>query len=538
MSVKYIFVTGGVVSGLGKGITAASLGRLLKARGLHVTIQKFDPYINVDPGTMSPYQHGEVFVTDDGAETDLDLGHYERFIDENLSKNSNVTAGKIYWSILSKERKGDFLGGTVQVIPHVTNEIKERIYRVGKSDSTDVVITEIGGTVGDIESLPFLEAIRQVATDVGRENVMYIHVTLVPYLGKSGELKTKPTQHSVKELRSIGIQPDVIVCRTEKRLSKEMKDKIGLFCNIPGESVIQNLDAEVLYEVPLMLEEEGLANIVCKRLNLQCQEPEMSEWCQIVNKQKNLSKSVTIALVGKYVELHDAYLSVVESLNHGGIANDADVDVKWINSENVTEENIEGILKGVNGILVPGGFGDRGIEGKILAAKYARENNIPYFGICLGMQMAVVEFARNVAEMENANSSEFDTETKYPVIDIMPDQKDLDDKGGTMRLGIYPCKVMEGSKIFDIYQDKLIYERHRHRYEFNNEYRDILTSKGLVISGVSPSEKLVEIIELKDHPWFIGVQFHPEFKSRPNRPHPLFKDFIRAAVENKESNGK
>ena len=538
MSVKYIFVTGGVVSGRGKGITAASLGRLLKARGLHVTIQKFDPYINVDPGTMSPYQHGEVFVTDDGAETDLDLGHYERFIDENLSKNSNVTAGKIYWSILSKERKGDFLGGTVQVIPHVTNEIKERIYRVGKSDSTDVVIIEIGCTVRDIESLPFLEAIRQVARDVGRENVMYIHVTLVPYLGKSGELKTKPTQHSVKELRSIGIQPDVIVCRTEKRLSKEMKDKIGLFCNIPGESVIQNLDAEVLYEVPLMLEEEGLANIVCKRLNLQCQEPDMSEWCQIVNKQKNLSKSVTIALVGKYVELHDAYLSVVESLNHGGIANDADVDVKWINSENVTEENIEGILKGVNGILVPGGFGDRGIEGKILAAKYARENNIPYFGICLGMQMAVVEFARNVAEMENANSSEFDTETKYPVIDIMPDQKDLDDKGGTMRLGIYPCKVMEGSKIFDIYQDKLIYERHRHRYEFNNEYRDILTSKGLVISGVSPSEKLVEIIELKDHPWFIGVQFHPEFKSRPNRPHPLFKDFIRAAVENKESNGK
>ncbi|NLP13410.1 MAG: CTP synthase [Clostridium sp.] len=537
MSVKYIFVTGGVVSGLGKGITAASLGRLLKARGLHVTIQKFDPYINIDPGTMSPYQHGEVFVTDDGAETDLDLGHYERFIDENLNKNSNVTAGKIYWSILSKERRGDFLGGTVQVIPHVTNEIKERIYRVGKSNSTDVVITEIGGTVGDIEGLPFLEAIRQVATDVGRENVMYIHVTLVPYLGKSGELKTKPTQHSAKELRSIGIQPDVIVCRTEKILSKELKDKIGLFCNIPSESVIQNLDAQALYEVPLMLEEEGLAAIVCKRLNLQCEEPDMSEWCQIVNKQKNLSKTVTIALVGKYVELHDAYLSVVEALNHGGIANDTEVKIKWINSENLNEENAKDTFSGVSGILVPGGFGDRGIEGKILAAKFARENKIPYFGICLGMQMAVVEFARNVVEMDGANSSEFDAQTQYPVIDIMPDQKELDDKGGTMRLGLYPCKVMEGSKIFEIYQDKLIYERHRHRYEFNNEYRDILASKGLAISGMSPSEKLVEIVELKNHPWFIGVQFHPEFKSRPNRPHPLFRDFIRAAVENKETGG-
>ena len=537
MSVKYIFVTGGVVSGLGKGITAASLGRLLKARGLHVTIQKFDPYINIDPGTMSPYQHGEVFVTDDGAETDLDLGHYERFIDENLNKNSNVTAGKIYWSILSKERRGDFLGGTVQVIPHVTNEIKERIYRVGKSNSTDVVITEIGGTVGDIEGLPFLEAIRQVATDVGRENVMYIHVTLVPYLGKSGELKTKPTQHSAKELRSIGIQPDVIVCRTEKILSKELKDKIGLFCNIPSESVIQNLDAQALYEVPLMLEEEGLAAIVCKRLNLQCEEPDMSEWCQIVNKQKNLSKTVTIALVGKYVELHDEYLSVVEALNHGGIATDTEVKINWINSENLNEENAKDTFSGVSGILVPGGFGDRGIEGKILAAKFARENKIPYFGICLGMQMAVVEFARNVVEMDGANSSEFDAQTQYPVIDIMPDQKELDDKGGTMRLGLYPCKVMEGSKIFEIYQDKLIYERHRHRYEFNNEYRDILASKGLAISGMSPSEKLVEIVELKNHPWFIGVQFHPEFKSRPNRPHPLFRDFIRAAVENKETGG-
>ncbi|RXE58912.1 CTP synthase [Acetivibrio mesophilus] len=531
MSVKYIFVTGGVVSGLGKGITAASLGRLLKARGLRVTIQKFDPYINVDPGTMSPYQHGEVFVTDDGAETDLDLGHYERFIDENLNKNSNITTGKIYWSIINKERKGDFLGGTVQVIPHVTNEIKNRIYLVGKNSSTDVVITEIGGTVGDIESLPFLEAIRQVASDVGRENVVYIHVTLVPYLGKSGELKTKPTQHSVKELRSLGIQPDIIVCRTEKRLSKEMKDKIGLFCNIPGEWVIQNLDAETLYEVPLMLEEEGLANIVCKRLSLNCVEPDMTEWCQMVNKQKNLSKSLTIALVGKYVELHDAYLSVVESLNHGGISNDAEINIKWINSEELNEDNFESSLSDVDGILVPGGFGDRGIEGKILAAKYARENKVPYFGICLGMQMAVVEFARNVAGLKMANSSEFDTDSPYPVIDIMPDQKDIDEKGGTMRLGLYPCKIKKDSITYSVYGDELIYERHRHRYEFNNEYRELLVSKGLVFAGLSPSEKLVEIIELKDHPWFIGVQFHPEFKSRPNRPHPLFRDFIRAAVE-------
>lgn len=531
MSVKYIFVTGGVVSGLGKGITAASLGRLLKARGLHVTIQKFDPYINVDPGTMSPYQHGEVFVTDDGAETDLDLGHYERFIDENLSKNNNVTTGKIYWSVISKERKGDFLGGTVQVIPHITNEIKERIYRVGKADHTDVVITEIGGTVGDIESLPFLEAIRQAATELGRENVMYIHVTLVPYLGKSGELKTKPTQHSAKELRSIGIQPDVIVCRTEKQLSKDLKDKISLFCNVPKDSVVQNLDAEVLYEVPLMLEKEGLAQIVCKRLGLTCTEPDLSGWEEMVNKQKNLSHTVNIALVGKYVELHDAYLSVVESLKHGGIANDADVNIKWVNSEHLNEENIKNYLLKADGILVPGGFGDRGIEGKILAAKYARENKVPYFGICLGMQMAVIEYARNVAGLTDAHSSEFDPETKYPVIDLMPDQRDVDEKGGTMRLGLYPCKVNEKSRTYEVYKEELIYERHRHRYEFNNEYRDILTKKGLVISGLSPSERLVEMIELPDHPWYIGVQFHPEFKSRPNRPHALFRDFIKASLE-------
>ncbi len=535
MSVKYIFVTGGVVSGLGKGITAASLGRLLKARGLHVTIQKFDPYINVDPGTMSPYQHGEVFVTEDGAETDLDLGHYERFIDENLNRNSNVTSGKIYWSIINKERKGEFLGGTVQVIPHVTNEIKERIYRVGKSNHTDVVITEIGGTVGDIESLPFLEAIRQVTTDVGRENVMYIHVTLVPYLSKSGELKTKPTQHSVKELRSIGIQPDVIVCRTEKYISKELKDKIGLFCNIPGESVIQNLDSEILYEVPLMLEEEGLAQIVCKRLGLECSEPDLTDWKEMVDRHKNLTETVTIALVGKYVELHDAYISVVEALKHGGIANCADVKIKWINAESLESGNVSEYLKDADGILVPGGFGDRGVEGKILAARYARENKIPFFGICLGMQMAVVEFARNVLGLADAHSFEFNSETEHPVIDLMPEQRDIGEKGGTMRLGAYPCKLAENSLARRIYGCELVYERHRHRYEFNNMYRKDMEAKGMIFSGLSPSEKLVEIVELSDHPWFIGVQFHPEFKSRPNRPHPLFKDFIKVSLEKKKN---
>ncbi len=534
MSAKYIFVTGGVVSGLGKGITAASLGRLLKARGLHVTIQKFDPYINVDPGTMSPYQHGEVFVTDDGAETDLDIGHYERFIDENLNKNSNVTTGKIYWSVINKERKGDFLGGTVQVIPHITNEIKERIYRVGKSDHTDVVITEIGGTVGDIESLPFLEAIRQVTTEIGREHVMYIHVTLVPFLSKSGELKTKPTQHSVKELRSIGIQPDVIVCRTEKQLSKDMKDKIGLFCNMHSDTVIQNIDAEILYEVPLMLEKEGFADTVCKRLGLECSEPDLGEWMDMVEKQKNLKECVTIALVGKYVELHDAYLSIVEALKHGGIANNAEVQIKWINSEQLDMENFNDYLINADGILVPGGFGDRGIEGKILAAQYARLNKVPYFGICLGMQMSVVEFARNVCNMKNAHSSEFSSTTLYPVIDLMPEQKDIDEVGGTMRLGVYPCRMKENTRVYGIYQDELIYERHRHRYEFNNQFRDDMISKGLVLSGLSPSERLVEIIELKDHPWYVGVQYHPEFKSRPNRPHPLFRDFIRAALENQK----
>jgi len=536
MHTKYIFVTGGVVSGIGKGITAASLGRLLKARGLRVTMQKFDPYINVDPGTMSPYQHGEVFVTDDGAETDLDLGHYERFVDENLNANSNVTTGKIYWSILNKERKGDFLGATVQVIPHITNEIKERIFRVAKSDAPDVVITEVGGTVGDIESLPFLEAIRQASGDVGRQNVMYLHVTLVPYLSKSGELKTKPTQHSVKELLSIGIQPDMIILRTEKPLNDDIKGKIGLFCNISKECVIQNLDADSLYEVPLMLEKEGLAEAVCKRLQLDCVEPDLSDWMKMVDKVHHIHGKVRIALVGKYVELRDAYLSVAESLRHGGIAHGSEVEIDWISSEIITKKNVKDILSGAHGILVPGGFGDRGIEGKIIAVQYARENNVPFFGICLGMQMAVIEYARNVAGMTNANSTEFDKDTKYPVIDLMPEQRDIEEMGGTMRLGLYPCKMESKTISYEAYGKELIYERHRHRYEFNNHFRENLTNKGLVITGLSPSERLVEIIELKNHPWFVGVQFHPEFKSRPNKPHPLFAGFIRASLEKRDSN--
>ncbi len=534
MSTKYVFVTGGVVSSLGKGITAASLGRLLKNRGCKVSIQKFDPYINIDPGTMSPYQHGEVFVTEDGAETDLDLGHYERFIDENLSKNSNVTTGKIYWSVISKERKGDYLGGTVQVIPHITNEIKSRVYRIGKERDVDVVITEIGGTIGDIESLPFLEAIRQIKYDVGRENVCFIHVTLVPYLGKSGELKTKPTQHSVKELRSIGIQPDVIVCRSEKPLSDDLKEKIGLFCNVDGNAVIQNLDAENLYEVPLMLHKEGLDTLVCEKLNLNCNPIDNTEWIDMVNNAKNLSRSVTIGLVGKYVELHDAYISVVEALSHGGYANDASVNIKWINAVDITAENVAESLKDLDGVLVPGGFGDRGVEGKIQTIKWARENKIPFLGICLGMQCAVIEFARNIVGYKDAHSSEIDENAKYPVIDLMPDQKDIDEKGGTMRLGVYPCKLSKDSNSFKAYGEEVIYERHRHRYEFNNEYRKLLTDAGLILSGTSPDTRLVEIVELKDHPWFVAVQFHPELKSRPNRPHPLFRDFIKASLDNVE----
>lgn len=531
---KYIFVTGGVVSSLGKGITAASLGRLLKNRGLKVNMQKIDPYLNIDPGTMSPYQHGEVFVTDDGAETDLDLGHYERFTDINLSKNSSVTTGKIYWAVISKERKGDYLGGTVQVIPHITNEIKSRIYRVGREGNPDVVITEIGGTVGDIESLPFLEAIRQIKYEVGSENVLFIHVTLVPYLGKAGELKTKPTQHSVKELRSIGIQPDIIVCRTEKPLSRELKDKIGLFCNIDGNAVVQNIDADTLYAVPLLLNKEGLDTLVVKKLNLQCSEPDLDEWIAMVESIRNPKHKVKIALVGKYVELHDAYLSVAEALGHGGIANETEVEIDWVNSCNVTPDNYKELLKDADGILVPGGFGNRGVEGKILAARYARENKVPYFGICLGMQIAVIEYARNVLGLEKAHSTELDPNTPYGVISLMPEQADIDEMGGTMRLGLYPCKIAENTKAYKAYQDELIFERHRHRYEFNNEYREKMIEKGMILSGISPDERLVEIIELKDHPWFVGCQFHPEFKSRPNRPHPLFKDFIKAALEYKE----
>lgn len=531
MATKYIFVTGGVVSGLGKGITAACLGRLLKARGKKVTIQKFDPYINIDPGTMSPYQHGEVFVTHDGAETDLDIGHYERFIDEKLNRYSNITTGKVYWSVLNKERKGDYLGATVQVIPHITNMIKDCVYRVGKTgDPSDIVITEIGGTVGDIESLPFLEAIRQVATDVGKENVLYIHVTLVPYLEKSGEMKTKPTQHSVKELRSIGIQPDIIVCRTEHELSEEMKYKLALFCSVDKDCVIQNLDAETLYEVPLMLEKEGLAKIVCRKLHLEEKEPDLDAWKKMVEREKSPVHKTRIALVGKYVELHDAYISIVESLHHAGIHHQADVEIDWVDSEELTAENVASRLAESDGIIVPGGFGERGVEGKIIATQYARENKVPFLGICLGMQMAVVEFARNVAGLKDAHSSELAAQTPYPVVDLMPEQKDVDNIGGTMRLGTYPCKVMEDTFAYEAYQDEVIYERHRHRYEFNNQYRDLLTKKGLVISGLSPDERLVEMIEIKDHPWFVGVQFHPEFASRPNRPHPLFVGFVGATL--------
>ncbi len=534
LSTKYIFITGGVVSSLGKGITAASLGQLLKSRGLKVTIQKFDPYINVDPGTMSPYQHGEVFVTDDGAETDLDLGHYERFTDINLSKNSNVTTGKIYWSVINKERKGVYLGGTVQVIPHITNEIKDRVFRVAKEKEVDVVITEIGGTVGDIESLPFLEAIRQIKYDAGKENVMYIHVTLVPYLTKAGELKTKPTQHSVKELRSIGIQPDLLVCRTEHSLSQELKEKIALFCDLDKGDVIQNPDADTLYEVPLILEKEGLPQMVINHLDLKCKEKDISEWESIVEKVKNPKGKVKIALVGKYVELKDAYLSVAESLRHAGISNEVDIDIDWIHSEKINEKNCGDKLKGADGILVPGGFGDRGIDGKLCTIKYARENKVPFLGICLGMQMAVVEFARNVIGLKGAHSSELDPETPYPVIDLMPEQRDIEDMGGTMRLGLFPCKIAEGSKSKEAYEEELVYERHRHRYEFNNEFRDKALENGLIISGISPDERLVEIIELQDHPWFVASQFHPEFKSRPTRSHPLFREFIKASKENKK----
>jgi CTP synthase len=535
---KYIFVTGGVVSSLGKGITAASLGRLLKNRGLKVTIQKFDPYINVDPGTMSPYQHGEVFVTDDGAETDLDLGHYERFIDINLNKYSNVTTGKVYSAVLRKERRGEYLGGTVQVIPHITNEIKDRVFRAGKTTNADVVITEIGGTVGDIESLPFLEAIRQIKNDVGRDNVMYIHCTLIPYIKAAGEMKTKPTQHSVKELRSLGIQPNVIVVRTEMPISQEMKDKIALFCDIDPKAVIESRDADTLYAVPLALQDQKLDEIVCQHLKLQCHEADMTEWKELVERVRNLSRKTKIALVGKYVELQDAYISVVEALRHAGYAFDSDIEIQWVNSEHVNTENVSDLLKDADGILVPGGFGDRGIEGKIVAIQYARENRVPFLGICLGMQLASVEFARNVLGLEGAHSSEIRPDTKYPIIDLLPEQKDVVDLGGTLRLGLYPCKLSEGTKAYEAYKEEVIYERHRHRYEFNNEYREQMEKAGFVFSGTSPDGRLVEIIELKDHPWFVASQFHPEFTSRPTRPQPLFRDFVKAALENQAKDRK
>ena len=532
MATKYIFVTGGVVSGLGKGITAASLGRLLKARGYRVTVQKFDPYLNIDPGTMSPYQHGEVFVTDDGAETDLDLGHYERFIDENLNATSNVTTGKIYWSVINKERRGDYLGKTVQVIPHITNEIKDSIFKVAKETNTDIVITEIGGTVGDIESQPFLEAIRQVKYTVGEENCMYVHVTLLPYISGSHELKTKPTQHSVKELRAIGIQPDAIVCRTEVDLTPEGREKIALFCNVDEQAVIQNSTVSTLYEAPLMLEKNGLGRIVCKRLKLECGEPDLAEWETLIAKIKKIMSSsdcVKIALVGKYVEMRDAYISVAEALRHGGFENDVDICIDWVQSEDLTAENADEVLNGVDGIIVPGGFGDRGIEGKVEAVRYAREHDIPFFGICMGMQMAVIEYARHVVGFADATSSEF-KKTEHCVIDLMPDQKDISKKGGTMRLGLYPCKLKANTKSEQAYGGQaLIYERHRHRYEFNNEFRKVLTEHGLELAGTSPDERLVEIVELPDLRWFVGVQFHPELRSRPNRAHPLFRDFIGAA---------
>ena len=536
MPVKYVFVTGGVVSGLGKGITAASLGRLLKARGYKVTMQKFDPYINIDPGTMNPIQHGEVFVTDDGAETDIDLGHYERFIDESLNKNSNVTTGKIYWSVLQKERRGDYGGGTVQVIPHITNEIKSRFYRNYTTDETQIAIIEVGGTVGDIESQPFLEAIRQFQHDIGHENAILIHVTLIPYLKASGEMKTKPTQASVKELQGMGIWPDIIVCRSEHPLDKGIKDKIALFCNVPSSHVLQNLDVDYLYEAPLAMEKEHLAQVACECLELPCPEPDLTDWKSMVEALRSPVHEITIALVGKYISLHDAYISVVEALKHGGIASHATVNIRWINSEDVTAENADSLLSDVDGILVPGGFGDRGIEGKIEAIRYAREHQIPFLGLCLGMQLAIVEYARHVAGLEDAHSIELNPQTPYPVIALLPDQNGVEDIGGTLRLGAYPCILDKTTKAYELYGSEEIHERHRHRYEVNNDFRRILVDKGMTLSGLSPDGRIVEMIELKDHPFFIGTQAHPELKSRPNRPHPLFRGFVEAALHRHEVN--
>ena len=528
---KYIFVTGGVVSGLGKGITAASLGRLLKSRGLKVAAQKLDPYINVDPGTMSPYQHGEVYVTEDGAETDLDLGHYERFIDENLNKYSNLTTGKVYWNVLNKERRGEYLGSTVQVIPHITNEIKDFVYSVGKQTDADVVITEIGGTIGDIESQPFLEAVRQISLEVGRENSLFIHVTLVPFLRGSDEHKSKPTQHSVKELQGMGINPNIIVLRCDEPLEDSIFKKISLFCNVKPDCVIENITLPFLYEAPLMLEKSNFSSIVCRELGIDAPASDLAEWTNLVDRIKARSKTVTIGLVGKYVQLHDAYLSVAEALRHAGYSLDANVDIHWIDSETLTEADYKDKLSGLDGIIVPGGFGSRGIEGMILAARFARESNVPYFGICLGMQIAVIEFARDVAGIADAHSGEFDELCKHKVIDFMPGQSNDIDKGGTLRLGAYPCIIREGTTMERCYGKREISERHRHRYEFNNDYRDALTNCGLTLSGISPDGRLVETVELTDRPFFVGVQYHPEFKSRPNKPHPLFKGFIAAALE-------
>lgn len=529
MPVKYVFVTGGVVSGLGKGITAASLGRLLKARGYKVTMQKFDPYINMDPGTMNPIQHGEVFVTDDGTETDLDLGHYERFIDENLGKNANVTTGKIYWSVLQKERRGDYGGGTVQVIPHITNEIKSRFYRNFTDPDMRIAIIEVGGTVGDIESQPFLESIRQFQHEVGKENAILIHVTLIPYLRASQEMKTKPTQASVKELQGMGIRPDIIVCRSEYPLDQGIKDKIALFCNVPEHHVLQNLDVEYLYEAPLAMEKENLAQVACECLNLPCPEPDLADWSAMVDALRSPSGQVTIALVGKYIQLHDAYISVAEALKHGGISNRITVNIRWVDSETVTSDNADQLLHDADGILIPGGFGGRGIEGKIHAITYAREHKVPFLGICLGMQLSIVEYARNIIGYRDAHSVELNPHTTHPVIALMPDQNGVEDIGGTLRLGSYPCILDKESKAYRLYGEETIYERHRHRYEVNNDYRAALVENGMKLSGLSPDGRIVEMCEIPDHPFFIATQAHPELKSRPNRPHPLFKGFITAA---------
>lgn len=530
---KYIFVTGGVVSGLGKGITAASLGRLLKARGLKVAAQKLDPYINVDPGTMSPYQHGEVYVTEDGAETDLDLGHYERFIDEDLNKYSNLTTGKVYWNVLNKERRGEYLGSTVQVIPHITNEIKDFVYRVGKKTQADIVITEIGGTIGDIESQPFIEAARQISLEVGRENSLFIHVTLVPFLRGSDEHKSKPTQHSVKELQGMGINPNIIVLRCDEPLEDSIFKKISMFCNVKPDCVIENITLPSIYEAPTMLEKANFSSVVLRELHIDAPEPDLSDWLAMLDLIKKRSGEVNIGLVGKYIQLHDAYLSVAEALRHAGFALGSYVNITWIDSETLTESTYEETLSHVDGIIVPGGFGNRGIEGMVLAAKYARENNVPYFGICLGMQIAVMEYARNVAGITDANSGEFDELCKNKVIDFMPGQSVDIDKGGTLRLGSYPCVIQKGTTMERCYGEELIHERHRHRYEFNNEYREVLTSHGLTLSGLSPDGRLVETVELTERPFFVGVQYHPEFKSRPNKAHPLFKGFVEAAMKHK-----